>query len=207
VLGIAPQVLLKASHDAEIALSHLRTAAPTVALLLAESPGGTLGAQYFPTGSVITLDEVTTARPDDPNRGSGATVAAVADAILTELCRKWGVRVVGCLDDACVAGHSHATTIADEYASAGLALSPARKADRLSGWTRLRRYMADAGTADPDFTSLARARTCGQRCPSCREIRAAPKTSIRRQLTMAPTHSDMPFCSSSLRWDALIFRW
>ena len=125
------------------------TAAPTVALLLAESPGGTFGGQFFPRGSVIALDEYTTARTDDPNRGSGATVAAVTDAILTELCQKWGVRPMGVLDDACFARTGHGLSLADEYARAGLALSPARKADRVSGWQRLRRYMADAGTDKP----------------------------------------------------------
>lgn len=42
----------------------------------------------------------------------------------------------------------HAGSIADEFGAKGVSLRPAKKADRISGWQRMRRLLADAGKPD-----------------------------------------------------------
>lgn len=134
------------------------SAAPCIALLLAESPGGQIDGQYFSRGSIVVLDECAFHRRDNLNVGTNQTAAAMADRIIDELCKRWGVPARGVIDDASFARHGHATCIADEYSLAGLVLGPAKKGDRVSGWTRMKRLLADAGR--PDRPGLYISRSC-----------------------------------------------
>jgi hypothetical protein len=97
----------------------------------------------------------------------GWTVPILSDAI-KEMCDRWKpngrpqfqkVPLKGVADDACfaAAGHSRGS-IADEFRRLGISYTPARKADRLSGWTTLKRLLADAGK--PDVPGLYIARHC-----------------------------------------------
>ena len=66
---------------------------------------------------------------------------------------------MGCADDAIFARTgSSAGSIADEFARAGVTFYPAKKADRISGWERMRRMLADAGK--PDVPGLYVSRAC-----------------------------------------------
>jgi hypothetical protein len=85
-------------------------------------------------------------------------VPQLAEAI-KGLCRRWEVGPHGVADDAIFArsGHS-AGNIADEFRLRGVYFEPARKADRVSGWNRMRRLLAHGGA--PDRPGLFIARRC-----------------------------------------------
>ncbi len=134
------------------------SSAPSVTYLLAESPGADFAGRFYPRGSIIALDELAAYRRDNLNHGLGWTAAITAEAIV-EFCRKWGVKARGVADDACFArsGHS-AGSLADEFASKGVYFLPARKGDRIQGWQRMKRMLADAGK--PDVPGLYISRAC-----------------------------------------------
>ena len=50
------------------------------------------------------------------------------------------------------------SSIADEFAAKGVTLHPAKKGDRITGWQKMRRMLADAGK--PDVPGLYVSRTC-----------------------------------------------
>ncbi len=140
-------------------LSHdFGSTAPSVTYLVAESPGGLLGDRWLPKGSVLLLDELAAYRKDNLNMGLGWTAATTGEAIRSELCAKWKVAPEGVADDAIFAKTGHAGSIADEFARVGVRFQPAKKADRLSGWQRMRRMLADAGK--PDVPGLYVTRAC-----------------------------------------------
>lgn len=90
--------------------------------------------------------------------GTGWTVPQLSDAI-KGMCRRWGVSPHGVADDAIFARGGHAAgSIADEFNLQGVYSEPARKADRVSGWNRMRRLLAHAGS--PDRPGLYVARRC-----------------------------------------------
>lgn len=106
----------------------------------------------------MAIDEVATSRSDDRlNEGIGWTVPVLSDAI-KEMCARWGIPAEGVSDDACFArsGHS-AGSIADEFQRAGVHLQPARDGDRVQGWQRMRRMLADAGKVDRPSLYVSRA--------------------------------------------------
>jgi hypothetical protein len=125
---------------------------------MAESPGGKIGEQFFPRGSVIVLDELAAYRRDSLNQGLGWTASVTGEAIRTELCAKWKVRPTGVADDAIFAKTGHSGSIAEEFARVGVTFYPAKKADRISGWQLMRRMLADAGK--PDRPGLFVSRAC-----------------------------------------------
>lgn len=126
------------------------SAAPAVCYLCAKSPGATApDGRWYSRGSVLLLDEYTTAIPSQPDKGNGATVPVVAERIKS-MCREWGVPVRGVGDDAMWAntGSGHSVSIGDELADCGVYLRPARKGSRIAGWEVMRRMLADAGRPD-----------------------------------------------------------
>lgn len=134
--------------------------APSVTYLVAESPGG-IGpdGRNYPRGSLVLVDELATVKGEQLNVGLGWTVPVLAEEIRA-MCARWGVRAIGLADDAIFAKSGHqAGSIADEFMRAGVRFEPAKKADRLTGWTRMKRLLADAGK--PDVPGLYIARTCG----------------------------------------------
>lgn len=136
------------------------SAAPSVTYVLAESPGG-LGpdGRYYPRGSIVAIDELATNRSDDRlNEGIGWTVPVLSDAI-KEMCARWNITPCGAADDAIFAKTgSGAGCIADEFQREDVHFEPAQKGDRVSGWQRMRRMLADAGK--PDRPGLYVSRNC-----------------------------------------------
>jgi hypothetical protein len=130
------------------------SAAPCVVYLCAMSPGANgPDGRFYSRGSVLLIDEYTTALRDDPARGNGFTVPQIADRI-KDMCRDWRVPPRGVADDAIWnttgsgqnIGHSH--NLGDEFADCGVYLRPARKGSRLSGWSLMRTMLSDAGAID-----------------------------------------------------------
>jgi hypothetical protein len=145
----------------ELFLSHdYGSSAPSVTYVCARSPGarGPDGRWYAPR-SLILVDELATNEPGSLTKGLGWTVPILADAI-RELATLWGMpRARGVADDACFAKHGHgAGSIADEFAAYGVDFAPARKADRRSGWARMRAMLQHAGA--PDRPGLYVSRRC-----------------------------------------------
>jgi len=75
------------------------------------------------------------------------------------MCKPWKAAARGVGDDAIFAraGHSNGS-IADEFHHAGVHFTPAKKADRITGWQRMRRLLEDAGK--PDVPGLYISRGC-----------------------------------------------
>jgi hypothetical protein len=117
------------------------------------------GGVWFPNGSLVLIDELAAVRKGNVNHGLGWTASVTAEAIRTELCDRWRVQPYGVADDACFARTgATAGSIADEFARAGVTFQPARKADRISGWQKMKRLLADAGK--PDRPGLYISRSC-----------------------------------------------
>jgi hypothetical protein len=146
--------------DWETYLGHdFGSSAPSVTYLVAKSPGD-LGpdGRWYPRDSLVLVDELATNVPGELSKGMGYTVPILAEHI-KDMCARWGARAAGCADDAIFAKTgSGAGSIAEEFARCGVRFTPARKADRLTGWTTLRRLLADAG--QPDVPGLYVARHC-----------------------------------------------
>jgi hypothetical protein len=133
------------------------SAAPSVTYLFARSPGAEHEGRFYPRGSLVIVDELATVRRGNLNQGLGWTAVVTAEAIRSELCEKWEVEAQGVADDACFARMgSSAGSIADEFRSAGVDFQPAQKADRISGWQKMRRMLADAGKADKPGLYISR---------------------------------------------------
>lgn len=144
----------------ETYLAHdFGSSAPSATYIIAKSPGTTgPNGRFYPRDSLLLLDELVTAKPDRPNEGLGWTVPILAEEIVS-LCKRWKVRPEGVADDAIFAKSGHATgSIADEFTRCGVYFRPARKADRITGWTMMRRLLQDAGK--PDVPGLYISRGC-----------------------------------------------
>lgn len=126
------------------------SSAPSVTYIIAKSPGGYgPDKKFYPRNSLVLVDELATNEEGALNKGLGWTVPKLADAIKIDLCKPWKMKPTGVADDACFAqgGHSRGS-ISDEFRLAGVTFSPARKGDRISGWTTMKRLLADAGKVD-----------------------------------------------------------
>jgi hypothetical protein len=144
----------KALPDADDAwdyyLSHdFGSAAPSVTYLFAQSPGATHEGRFYPKNSLVIVDELATNKKGNLNAGLGWNVAITAEAIRRDLCAVWDVDATGVADDACFARTgASAGSIAEEFAAGGVHFNPAKKADRISGWLKMRRMLSDAGKLD-----------------------------------------------------------
>ncbi len=124
------------------------SSAPSVTYVMARSPGDQHEDVFYPRGSIVLVDELATARRDNLNMGLGWTVPTVAEEIIS-MCRRWSIRPRGVADDACFARSGYSTgSIADEFSRCGVYFTPAKKADRITGWQTMRRYLQDAGKLD-----------------------------------------------------------
>lgn len=134
------------------------SSAPSVTYIFAKSPGGTAFGKFYPRDSLILVDEMSTALPDQPNKGTNWTVPILSEEIQA-MCKRWGIKPTGCADDAIFSkmGSGHGS-IADEFIRGGVRFYPAKKADRLTGWAIMRRLLADAGK--PDVPGLYVSRSC-----------------------------------------------
>ena len=143
----------------ETYLAHdFGSSAPSVTYIVAKSPGGEAFGKYFPRESLVLVDEFSTALPDQPNKGTNWTVPILSEEIIA-MCKAWQVRPEGCADDAIFSRTGSGNgSIAEEFVRGGVRFYPAKKADRLTGWTIMRRLMADAGK--PDVPGLYISRRC-----------------------------------------------
>jgi hypothetical protein len=134
------------------------SAAPSVTYIIARSPGATHEGRFYPRDSLVLVDELAAHRRDDLTKGLGWTASTTAEAI-REMCAARAVHPRGVADDACFAKTGHGSgSIADEFARCGVYFTPAKKADRITGWQMMRRLLADAGK--PDVPGLYISRSC-----------------------------------------------
>lgn len=133
------------------------SSAPSVSYLMAESPGAEFEGKFYPRGSIMLLDEYAVYRRGNLNQGLGWTAAITAEAIV-DWCKEWKVEPEGVGDDAMFAKTGHAGSIADEFGAKGVSLRPAKKGDRITGWQKMKRMLADAGK--PDVAGLYVSRSC-----------------------------------------------
>lgn len=125
------------------------SAAPSVTYVCAASPGAEgPDGRYYARGSLVLLDEFATCKRDDPNEGLRWTVPRLAEEIVA-LAGRWNIKPRGVADDACFAHHGHeGGSIADEFQDNGVYFKPAKKADRVTGWSRMRTMLSNAGDVD-----------------------------------------------------------
>lgn len=134
------------------------SSAPSATYVCARSPGDEIGGFWFPRDSLVLVDELVTHKNGNFNAGLGWTVPVLAESIRA-MCKKWDIAARGVADDAIFARAGSANgSIADEFRIAGVHFDRARKADRLTGWNRMRRMLSHAG--DPDRPGLYIARSC-----------------------------------------------
>ena len=111
-------------------------AAPSATYLFAISPGAEgPDGKWYPRNSLLVLDEISTALPDQPNKGNGWTVQILAEEILA-MSKRWGMRrAEGVADDACFAKTGHGSgSISEEFARYNVFFRPARtRSGRCSG--------------------------------------------------------------------------
>lgn len=133
------------------------SSAPSATYIFAQSPGGEgPDGKFYPRGSLVLVDELVTAKRDNPNAGLGWTVPVLAEEIV-EMCKRWDIRPYGVADDAIFAKGGHAAgSIADEFQRCRVSFRPARKADRITGWNIMRRLLADAGKLDKPGLYISR---------------------------------------------------
>lgn len=134
------------------------SSAPSVTYVIAQSPGAEHMGHFFPRGSLLLVSELAAVRPGSLTLGMGWTAAITAEAI-TDMCKEWKVPPKGVADDAIFAKTGHSTgSIAEEFERKNVYFDPAKKADRITGWNLMRRYLADAGK--PDVPGLYISRAC-----------------------------------------------
>ncbi|HCA65920.1 MAG TPA: terminase, partial [Pseudomonas sp.] len=133
------------------------SSAPSATYIFAQSPGGEgPDGKFYPRGSLVLVDELVTAKRDNPNAGLGWTVPVLAEEIV-EMCKRWDIRPYGVADDAIFAKGGHAAgSIADEFQRCRVSFRPAKKADRITGWNIMRRLLADAGKVDKPGLYISR---------------------------------------------------
>jgi hypothetical protein len=142
----------------ETYLAHdFGSAAPSVTFIVAVSPGAQHLGRAYARGSLVLVDELAAVHRSDLNRGLGWTAATTGEAI-REMCSRWKVSPKGVADDACFAKTGHGATIAEEFARVGVRFQAAKKADRITGWTLMRRLLSHAG--QPDVPGLYASRAC-----------------------------------------------
>lgn len=84
---------------------------------------------------MILLDELATYIPPNYNEGTGWTVPRLAEEIRA-LCDRWEIKPTGVADDAIFNSHGGRDgSIAEEFQRERVYFNPARKMDRVSGWS------------------------------------------------------------------------
>ena len=122
-------------------------AAPCVIYLCGRSPGAKVQDRWYPRGSVLLLEEISTARPDQLHMGSELAVADVA-LLIKRMCNRWGLPPRGVCDDACGIRNQNGVSVVDTFAENGVCFREAGKGSRLGGWTKMREMLNDAGKLD-----------------------------------------------------------
>jgi len=91
----------------------------------------------IPPGSWLILDEVHTARSDDPSLGKGWPPQMLAEEV-NAACKRWGIKQRGVCDDA---RGLQGDTLIEQFRKWGLYFKKPTK-DRISGWVKLKSMMA-----------------------------------------------------------------
>jgi len=146
--------------DWRIFLAHdFGVSAPSVTYLVARSPGHSApDGVVYPKDSIILLDEITTAHPDDETQSTGLTVPEQAAAIV-DMCRQWQAKPQGVADDAIFnRTGGEAGSIAQEFQRNGVMFQRAHKGGRVAGWQTVARLLQDSGK--PDKPGLYVSRRC-----------------------------------------------
>ena len=112
------------------------SSAPSCVFLCGRSPG----LEGVPAGSLILIDEVHSASPDDPNKGLKWPPAMLAE-VLTEMCHNWGLYIIrGVGDDAYGIDESLLELFRKDHS---IYLDKPRKT-RVSGWEATRELLFNA---------------------------------------------------------------
>lgn len=122
-------------------------AAPCIVYLCGRSPGQTIEGRFYPRGSILLLDEVSTARPDQLHNGSEMPVADVA-ILIKRMCARFGVEPYGVADDAVGIRNQDGVSVADSFSDNGIQIREAGKGSRVGGWQHMRELLNDAGKVD-----------------------------------------------------------
>ncbi|MBY0530855.1 MAG: hypothetical protein K2P86_02680 [Xanthobacteraceae bacterium] len=94
--------------------------------------------KWIPAGSLLVIDEIATADPDDVEVGLGWPPSKLADAVV-ERCRKWGIYPQGSFDDA----HGLDESLLQVFQRCGLYVTLPDK-QRVSGWASIKELLANA---------------------------------------------------------------
>ena len=97
----------------------------------------------FPAGSLLVIDEIATADPEDPEVGLGWPPSKLADAVV-ERCAKWNIYPSGVCDDA----HGLDDSLLKVFEKNGLYLKRPDK-QRVSGWATVKELIANARETPP----------------------------------------------------------
>lgn len=121
--------------------------APCIVYLYGRSPGAVVDGRFYPRGSILLLDEVSTARGEQLHVGSEMAVADVA-LLIKEMCRRYGVAPYGVADDASGIRNQDGVSVVDSFAANGVYFREARKGSRVGGWQHMREMLNNAGQPD-----------------------------------------------------------
>lgn len=131
--------------DLYLAYDH-GTRAPAVALLLALMPGDIAipGGALPPAGSIVALDEVSTAVKGRLDLGRQLPVSEIAN-LIKGMCETWGVEPRGVCDPSIDSNIGNiGGSILQQFATCGVDFSKANN-ERVGGWSELRRRFYDTG--------------------------------------------------------------
>jgi hypothetical protein len=121
--------------------------APCIVYLCGRSPGATVDGRWYPRGSVLLLDEISTAHADQLHIGSEMAVADVA-LLIKRMCARYGIPPAGTCDDACGIRNQDGVSVVDTFATNGVYFREAGKGSRIGGWTHMREMLNNAGKLD-----------------------------------------------------------
>jgi hypothetical protein len=113
---------------------------PSVCLLLLKAPGD---VGPFVRNSLIVLDEVNSAHPDDENMGMEWPPSKLCEAV-REMCGKWNVPAEGCGDDA---RGLQGETLFEVFQEHGCYFHKAIR-HRQQGWAAILQYLHNAKTGE-----------------------------------------------------------
>jgi hypothetical protein len=122
------------------------TSSPSVTLACLWSPGA-LGPDgiYYPSGSIIIVDELTFHNLHDLTRGLDMDIADQAGEI-EDFAKRWYLSPRGFADDEIFSQRGHiGGSIADQFSDFHVYWQPAKKGRRTAGWARMRTMFAAAG--------------------------------------------------------------
>ncbi|MEO1119106.1 MAG: terminase family protein [Pseudomonadota bacterium] len=128
------------------------SSAPCIVYVCARAPAN--NPLRLPTNSLVLLDELAIAEPDDINEGLKWPPGKIAESI-QELCGRWGFVPRGVMDDFAGIDDSLLGFFKKEY---NLRLEKPKKANRVAGWAELRELMHNSveRSGAPGFYASAR---------------------------------------------------